>query len=190
VGRLPSCFTLVAAIVVVVAGSLTLGDEPKGWHLAGRSPEDYVVDLERDVARPGMSAVLKSHVPEPADFGTLMQSFGAGPYRGERIRMTGQVKAIVVEGWAGLWMRVDAAQDHTLHLDNMADRPIKGSHDWTEYSIVLDVPTHSRKIAFGILLSGRGEVWLDDVSFERVGNEVPTTGLKYDRPPSNLDFEE
>jgi len=41
----------------------------------------------------------------------------------------------------------------------------------------LDVPPASIEIAFGILLQGVGEVWLDDVQFATIGSDVPTTGM-------------
>ena len=46
---------------------------------------------------------------------------------------------------------------------------------WTRYEIVLDVPANSFRISYGILLTGIGQVWVDDVQLEVVGDEVPTT---------------
>jgi hypothetical protein len=115
-------------------------------------------------AAPGGSATLAQTVP-----------FGAEVYRGKRLRLSADVKAEAVADWAGLWLRVDGPSG-TLGLDNMLGRPIRGTSDWTSYAIVLDVPRDSVGIAFGILLAGAGQVWLDDVRFEVVGPDVPTTG--------------
>ncbi len=109
-------------------------------------------------------------------FGTLMQAFQGSQYRGKRVRMTATAKAQAVQNWAGLWMRVDGTNHHVLSFDNMQDRPIRGTLDWKQYAIVLDVPQGSTGIFFGILLAGPGEVWLANVQFEIVNNTLPKTG--------------
>jgi hypothetical protein len=71
-------------------------------------------------------------------------------------------------------MRVD--KDKTMAaFDNMQNRAVKGTQPWKTYDVVLDVPADATGIYFGVLLSGAGEVWINDVSFEVVGKEIPTT---------------
>src|SRR6266581_7746265 len=113
------------------------------------------------------SGYLKSVVakPDPNGFGMVTQQFVGEEYLGKRLRMSGYVKAEGVEQWAGLWMQVDGP-DKTLSFDNMQNRPIKGTRDWKKYEIVLDVPDNSVDIAFGIQLSGKGQVWLESPQFE------------------------
>jgi hypothetical protein len=41
--------------------------------------------------------------------------------------------------------------------------------------VVLDVPDAATGIAFGALLSGDGTLWVDDLTFEVVGKDIPTT---------------
>jgi hypothetical protein len=76
-----------------------------------------------------------------------------------------------------------------------AHRPIKGTTRWTTYQIVLDVPEKSSLIAFGLLLDGPGKVWICNIHFEVVSNDVPTTPERVDQPnvpdqPINLDFKD
>jgi hypothetical protein len=71
-------------------------------------------------------------------------------------------------------MRVDV-NSRPFVIDNMADRSIKGSVDWHDYQVVLDVPKEPTSVAFGILLSKSGLVWFSHVRFEMVGTEVPVT---------------
>ena len=73
---------------------------------------------------------------------------------------------------------------------------------WHRYEVVLDVPQESVYMAFGILVGGRGQVWLSDVRFEEVGTDVPVTAPRGEYPtdvrvsshqavpdtPGNLDF--
>jgi hypothetical protein len=44
-----------------------------------------------------------------------------------------------------------------------------------EYQLVLDVPESSTNLAFGIMLMGRGRLWVDDIEFEVVGTDVEVT---------------
>ncbi len=107
------------------------------------------------------------------------------------MRFSAVVKSKGVTDWSGLWMRIDDDDDKLLEFDNMGDRPIKGDTDWQRYQVVLDLPLKSISIHFGILLSGKGQVWLSDVCFEEAPNE-PTTSKKKVLPdePANLDFSE
>jgi hypothetical protein len=58
----------------------------------------------------------------------------------------------------------------------MQDRPIVGTSGWQRYEVILDVPKNSAQIAIGIVLSGKGQIWLSNVQFEIVSSRVPTTG--------------
>jgi hypothetical protein len=89
-------------------------------------------------------------------------------------------------------MRVDGHAGRMLGFDNMQDRPIQGTTDWGRHDIVLDVPEEALYIAFGVLLAGRGQIWVDDFEFEFAGPETPVTGQgqrEYADRPSNLGFE-
>ena len=135
-------------------------------------------------------------------FGTLTQWFRADDYRGKRIRMTAYVKTSELEGKAGLWMRIDGKEKTGLAFDNMMERPVKGTTDWKKYEVVLDVPAEAEEIFFGFLVAGKGRGWVDDIKFEVVNNDVPTTALELKpmdrqreltkevpKEPTNVDFE-
>jgi hypothetical protein len=165
---------------------------PQGWHLAGSNPENYETGVDSEAKRNGFPvAYLKSKRSATAGFGTLMQMFSASKYAGQRIRLSASVKADEVKDWAGLWMRVDV-NSKTFALDNMMDRSIKGSVDWREYQVVLDVPKDATAVAFGILVNKSGMVWLNNVKFEIVGTDVPVTAKPFGETqtgPVNLNFE-
>jgi hypothetical protein len=118
-----------------------------------------------------------------------MQSFRATQYAGKRVRLSAAVKSEKVNDWAGLWMRVD--RDHEIvAFDNMQNRPIKGTTNWQNYHVVLDVPKDATGLYFGILLGKSGTVWLSNVKIESVGTDVPTTGAApLLEGPTNLDFQ-
>jgi hypothetical protein len=72
-------------------------------------------------------------------------------------------------------MRVDGPAG-SESIDYMQERPIEQGMDWARYDVVLDVPSNAVGVSFGVLLFGRGQVWLDDVALERVDRNVPLTG--------------
>ncbi|HET9314327.1 MAG TPA: AraC family transcriptional regulator, partial [Vicinamibacteria bacterium] len=148
----------------------------------------YESGVEKGGGRAGKAAFIRGRSASAAGFGTLMQSIAADDYRGQRVRFSAEVKAAGVAQWAGLWMRVDAGST-PLAFDNMSQRPIKDTRDWERYDVVLDVPAQAQGIAFGLLLSGPGQVWMSGLRLEAVGPDVATT----DRPAlprrPNLSFE-
>jgi hypothetical protein len=165
-------------------------EKVKGWFLAGSYPEGYDIGVEKNAERHSNVAYLKSIKPIKGDkFGTIMQSFFPEDYLGKRVKLTCYIKTDQVTEWAGLWFRIDGPSKIALGFDNMQDRPIKGTTGWKKYEIVLDVPGNSHAIAYGVLLSGPGTVWLDDMTFEVVRKDVPLTKESVNKP-QNTDFED
>lgn len=185
-------FVILAAMLLRPVSS-TAESVPEGWYIAGSRPTDYTAGTISDAGRHGTaSAYLASREEVVEGFGTLMQEFSAERFLGKRVRMTGFVRAESVEGRAGLWMRVDDTDRASLSFDNMQDRPIRGTLPWQRYEIVLDVPYESASIAFGILLRGKGKVYVDDFAFEEVAPTVEATGIAtaLSATPVNLAFEQ
>jgi hypothetical protein len=187
-------------MVLLTAVSAGAADLPAGWFAAGSHPAEYQMGIDTNVRHDGKaSGFIKANANELHGFGTLMQTAGPAEYLGKRIRLSGYVRSEKVQsGWAGLWLRIDGApqgatkQPEMLGFDNMQSRPIKGTTDWTRYEIVLDVPKGALALAYGVLLSGDGAVWLDELKFEVVPSTVRVTGAGPSAPsrgPQNLDFE-
>lgn len=151
-----------------------------GWYAAGSTVStEYNIGLE-PLRRPGgagfAGATIRGMTAAPYASGLLLQSIRADDYRGRRIRLTGWLRTVGdTSAEARLWMRVDGAMGAQAS-DYMLDRPIQGTTDWQPYMVVLDVPGSAVGISFGAALTGHGQLWLDDVSLETVGDEVPTTG--------------
>ena len=111
-------------------------------------------------------------------FGTLMQMFKGKAYLGKRVRLSAWVKAEKVEDWSGVWMRVDGPNGKSTAFDNMQTHPIKGTLDWERYEVVLDMAPDSSALALGILLHGKGKVWMEEPVLEVVDAGVPVTDMK------------
>ncbi|MCT4784152.1 MULTISPECIES: helix-turn-helix domain-containing protein [Exiguobacterium] len=168
----------------------------KGWFLSGGDLQHYEMGIDRQVVHEGRaSGYLKSTLSvKNESFGTMMQQFKADRYIKQRIRLSGFLKTEQVSGSAGFWMRVDHKNGDVIQFDNMSNRPIQGTTEWNRYSIVLDVPEGSEVISFGVLLSGEGQVWIDQLSFIEVDERVAVTNLQgaaiLQDEPINLSFED
>lgn len=168
----------------------------KGWFLSGMDSQHYKIGVDREIVHQGRaSGYLKAtSLVTNESFGTMMQQFKADRYMNQRLRLSGFIKTEEVKVFTGLWMRVDHKNGDVIQFDNMSNRPIKGTTDWNRYSIVLDVPAGSEVISFGVLLSGEGKVWIDQLDFSEVDHRTPITNLETATPlqeePLNLSFED
>ena len=150
------------------------------WFKAGSKPYLYEIGKDEKVKHnEQVSYYLKSINKIEDGFGNIMRQIIPDEYRGKRIKLTGTIKSENIDNWAGMWMRVDGPEPgKSLQFDNMQNRPIKGSNEWTNYEIVLDVPENSTGIAYGVLVSGNGQIWFSSLSFEVVGTDVPSTNIQ------------
>ena len=111
---------------------------------------------------------LASTASGPA-FGVANGTFPLAAAAGKRVRFSGYIKtAGITRGYAGLWWRVDGPNG-TLAFDNMRDRGATGSTDWKLYDLQLTVPADAKNINFGVLLTGDGAAWFDDLAVELDG---------------------
>ena len=149
------------------------------WIKSGSKPESYVMGLDINTSKVGKnSATIKSLETSIEGFGSLAKKLAAAPFLGKRVKMWAYVKSKDVVNWAGLWFRIDGKDSqHSLAFDNMYHRAIKGTTDWTKYEIVLDVPNNASNFVFGALLSGTGQIWFDDITFEVVNNTTIVTNI-------------
>ena len=175
--------------------TMQMSEEIKGWFLSGSHPFNYKMSVDYKVFHSGKgSGLLQSvTVTDTNEFATMMQQFKADQYLGKRLKLSGFLKTKDVDGFSSMWMRVDDKLHDVLQFDNMMDRPIKQTTDWNYYSIILDIPENSAVISFGVILSGRGSVWVDDLKFEEVVENTPTTNVEFDHElleePVNLSFD-
>ncbi|MCX6276207.1 MAG: hypothetical protein NTV09_13485 [Bacteroidetes bacterium] len=189
--------TIKNLLLLVTASALLSFDLPTGWFKAGNKPNSYEMGIDKGSGQDGKNAATIKSIDEKIDgFGTLMQQSKPDKFMSKRVRMRGFVKSEKVTGWAGLWLRIDqTGSQKPLSIDNMRERPIKGTTPWTKYEIVLDVSENASVLAYGALLDGTGQIWFDNIAFEIVGENVPTTGVHNGKgstmqsEPSNLDFE-
>ena len=192
---------ILLLFIGVTLSTLFSFDLLKGWFRKGSNPEEYKMGIDPGAGQNGRNAAtLISKVKNPEGFGTLLQSCDPTIYLGKRIKMTAYIKTKEVKGWASIWLRVDGKSSMSnLAFDNMhdnkIDRSITGNADWTKAEIVLDVDNDASNISYGCMLVGKGQAWFDNITFEVVDKNVPTTGktrkdLLFNDKPINLDFKD
>ncbi len=166
---------------------------PKGWFVTGDAPEKYAIGLDPDTKYKDSPCVTIQSSTEPTEFAALAQMIKADAYHNKRVQFSAVVRTVDVENRAALFMRVSGSNGKMLAFDNMRNRAINGTTDWTHHAIVLDVEEEAETILFGVLLSMAGQVWMANVHLEVVDQEVPSTNLLEDIIqffPVNLGFDE
>ncbi|TWU48262.1 M56 family metallopeptidase [Rubripirellula reticaptiva] len=139
---------------------------PAGW---GGGGQGYELVLDTKIKHSGQSSGRIERTKNNGNFGTYTQMLVADPYRGKKLRLTGFLKTKSVSS-SGIWMRIDGPGNQSLGFDNMQDRAVKGTTDWAEQTIELDVPESATAIAIGFLLIGDGTVWGDDLELSVVAD--------------------
>jgi hypothetical protein len=129
-------------------------------------------------------------------FGGMMQTAAADNFVGKRVRLNAWVKTEEAnDGGGHLWLRIDGQErGQMLGFDNMDNRAVKGSSDWQEASVVLDVPAGSSALAYGFFVQGGGKMWVSGQTIQEVGPDVPTTNMlkpksALPKTPANLGFD-
>ena len=142
---------------------------PDGWFQWG---SNYQLEIDTTIVHNGRKSILI----QPADIRTK-GSFGCvaylipANYKGKEIELKAYMKLQdVSDGPIGLLLRIDGSSG-TLEFDNMQQRNIMGSKDWTSYSVKLPYPEGANGIYIGAMLSGNGRLWVDD--FEVLIDGVP-----------------
>jgi hypothetical protein len=148
-----------------------VGAVPIGWHAYSPPTMAFQAKLtDQGCKSEKPCVVMTSEKPGGAqEFGNLMRSFDAAPYRGKHVRFHAAVR---VEGArAQLWFRVDRPDRSMGFFDNMQDRPILTA-SWRDYEIVGDVDPDGQAIALGVIQFGAGKVMVDDVSLAILGDSI------------------
>jgi erythromycin esterase len=186
---------------------------PDGWIVGGQLGTGFSVGVDTAVRHGGArsATILGTPTGSGLPFFAIGQPLRADAYRGRRIRLSAWIRtrdATTPDGGAVLWLRVDGGGVVRAN-DAMQDRRIRGTTDWAQYSVVLDVPDDATGIIPGVIFSSAGQAWFDDLRLEVVGSDVATTAgplniagadsaavesqralyARYPAAPVNLDFE-
>lgn len=141
--------------------------KPRGWSIHGS--ESYHAQTDSGHVNGGKYAARLEYKGGQAGFKSLAYTLPFN-YPGNKISLTGYIKTEgVSDGFASLWMRIDPS----IGYQDMASERITGTTDWARYKITLDLlPETTTQIDVGGYLTGKGKMWLDDLSVTIDGKEI------------------
>ena len=149
-----------------------------GWVKGGNAGYAFEIGKDKEVRHGKSASCYIRSKGWPEGYGMIVNQIKAKRFVGKRVRMSAYIKTERVAEWVGMMMRLDGKDlNDRFGFDNMHNRPIQGTTEWQRYEIVMDVPEGVKKIVFGLLLTGPGNAWLDDVTFDVVGGDAPTAGF-------------
>ena len=95
-------------------------------------------------------------------------------FDGHTVEFSGWVRTENVSKAAALWMREDPENPKSggLAFDSTEKLGIKGTTDWTRYSISVPIHAEGKQIYIGFLLAGTGTAWADDLELLVDGKSV------------------
>jgi hypothetical protein len=176
-------YVLAAAIAATSVLALAAAPQPlpAPWQVTGKDSKKFTAGVDQSDGFKGAKFLANAGDDDKA-WAALTQAVSAQNYLGQRIRFRARVRTQDVSNWAGLWMRVDSQSRSGVSFYNSQDRPIKGTTEWQERSVVLDVPQDASMIVFGVIDSGKGRVWIDQLALDTVGQDVPVDSMQPQRP--------
>lgn len=143
-----------------------------GWTVPD-SPH-YQAVIDRKTAHGGRgSLLLKTTEGDPQGI-AARQRIRAEAWRGKRIRLSGWIKTDHADRGGALWLRVDMSNGDYV-LDGMFE---KKSGEWTRMEVVANVPEEALGLTFGLRMTGKGEVWADDLTIDVVPPTTPVTTIE------------
>src|SRR5262249_32903324 len=112
---------------------------PADWMAA---PGDaYAITRDCEVVHEGRCSLRIQSRSEGTQFGLpLAQRIAPDAAAGLRVKLSGWIRTRdVKQGWAGLWLRVEATALHHLASENMAENGPRGSTEWQRFEIGVPV---------------------------------------------------
>jgi hypothetical protein len=170
---------LLIAVLLATSGVAVAADPLANWFLSGGAAKSYQIGVDSEQTVSGQPARFIRYVQgESSSYGALGQGISAHNYQGKRVRFQAQIKTRDVSQWAGLWMSaLRPGEKYAAAFYNSQDKPIAGTTDWQLRSVTLDIPQDAASLNFGVINGGKGQVWIDQLSLEVVGNDVPVDQL-------------
>jgi hypothetical protein len=148
--------------------NMAFGDGLDWWDLddgrgaeAGSGPLDYSATAE------GQCAALSSAAAGPGGSAVLVQAVFADDFLGAVV-FSGEFRTEDAAGPAGLCLEIlrKGWRSRPDRRENHAGT-VTGSRDWSRREITVAVPGDADLIRFGIVLTGRGRVWLRNPGLRR-----------------------
>ncbi len=134
----------------------------------------WSVRLQRDGQSAGTSSTITRTLP--VDF------------QGAVVELRGYLRLKDVSGNAGLWVR-EEGDGELFEAEDMRGQQVTGTRDWAQYNIMLRINPNAEKLLFGVLVSGTGTVWADDLELLVDGKPIAEAAAAPAKPDLPADHE-
>lgn len=178
------------ALMILITGSAFCQKvDFHGWELWPGFNHGYKAEIDKKYTHKGMNSVrLEIDEKNHYDICSLLQTFSDKNLAGKRVKMTGYIRSPTYGDSAFMWVRVaDYNRRMSTDYGNTALR-IKTSRNWVKHEIIFDIEENC-EVFFGFMFKGNEEAWVDDVSFEVVGNSTLKTTISLNSPLTDADLE-
>ncbi len=168
---------------------ISSGSMPLGWSAFG---DGYDIGPDTVTRHGGKLSIRiqKLHTPLQHQTGSCDLSFPA-IFQGKQVEISGFIKTDNIrKGFAGFFIHVEGEGGTLAH--KTIKKELRGSRDWTAYSITLALPEKANRINFGAFLNGSGTIWIDDFELSIDGKALEdaiTKDIKLCKADEDVEFE-
>lgn len=139
----------------------------------------YTINLSKEVKHSGNTSFQITGLNKPGSgVSNLSQIIPIETDAFKKIRVSSYIKTENIEGAVIFWYRIQDHNDKIIGYENLANQSTSnnGTDDWKKSSLNILVGKDAKKTSFGIYLSGKGKVWIDDFEYEELQatNTPPT----------------
>jgi RNA polymerase sigma factor (sigma-70 family) len=150
---------------------------PAAVFVLNTRPDEF--DLDTDAAVHHVSDASHRLHSETTNWGRGAQGLCGvdlpSRFLGKRIRFSAYVKSENLVNWGGLGLFALAPGQRIVISDDMGDRPLTGTTDWKQLTIVCDLPRETASLLVGLNMHGKGTLWMDGAQIEIVDKNVSIT---------------
>jgi erythromycin esterase len=134
----------------------------EGWSVGGEGVNVLLDNTQAAAGRQSLSFIFVKDL-SGGPWGYASASLPLAPFLGKRIRLSGALKTRDASRPFCLWLRADDNEDPVSFAFAPGKSP-RGTTDWKQYSIEMDVPREAAALYFGAVMTGEGAAWMDNLS--------------------------
>jgi hypothetical protein len=183
--------TLGFLTLLTLSGTAALADAPAdtGWYLASpkSAPSPFHIGSGAMAGMIGKQAVYVMGKTNPGSttttwnsasrYGALERKISLAAWRGKRVRLSLRLRN---DGDLTGWSLVYLSEANGDGIRAFPQKTASGSGDWETHQFVLDIPANATGLTVAVGLAGQGKVWVDDLSLEAVGANIPVSDTRRD----------